>query len=270
MPISDIDGYPKGHWGEILSILKDVAEEAGFEPNLVSDADDVGLIHKRIVQNLFDSPIVLCDLSGRNPNVMLELGMRLAFDKPTVLVKDDKTGITFDAGVIEHLLYPADLRYSQINTFRERLGDKLRATYRQSQESPDKASFLKAFGSFTVQKLDEHVVPAEAAMLEAIAEVRTEVRRLRSEVGGRTSSSPYAENQVFKSLRDVCPSIEDAILNGQPTDSSYWYRYIRDRVGRPSSVPIEQFDNRVKQAGNDFAFALFSEKRRREREQEGP
>lgn len=96
MPISEIDGCPEHHWAEVRKILSDAAEDAGFKPNLVSIADNVGVIHKRIVQNLYGNPIVVVDVSGKNPNVMFELGMRLTFDKPTVIVKDDETDYSFD------------------------------------------------------------------------------------------------------------------------------------------------------------------------------
>jgi hypothetical protein len=70
------------------------------------NADDIGVIQKRIVQNLYSSDVIVCDVSGKNPNVMFELGMRLAFDKPTLIVKDDKTDYSFDTGIIEHVPYP--------------------------------------------------------------------------------------------------------------------------------------------------------------------
>jgi hypothetical protein len=82
MPISAADGCTEAHWSEVLEIITDVAESAGFEANLVSNADDIGIIQKRIIQNLYDNPIVICDVSGKNPNVMFELGIRLAFDNP--------------------------------------------------------------------------------------------------------------------------------------------------------------------------------------------
>lgn len=106
MPISAIDGCTESHWTEVLDILTGAIEDAGFEPHVVSNADDVGIIQKRIIQNLYDNPIVVCDVSGKNPNVMFELGLRLAFDKPTIIVKDDKTSYSFDTSPIEHLEYP--------------------------------------------------------------------------------------------------------------------------------------------------------------------
>jgi hypothetical protein len=35
--------------------------------------------------------------------------MRLAFDRPTIIVKDDLTTYSFDTSPIEHLEYPRDL-----------------------------------------------------------------------------------------------------------------------------------------------------------------
>ena len=100
MPISSIDGCNEAHWSDVHEILTEAIEDAGFEANLVSNADDVGIIQKRIIQNLYENPIVVCDVSGKNPNVMFELGLRLAFDKPTIIVKDDRTSYSFDTASI--------------------------------------------------------------------------------------------------------------------------------------------------------------------------
>jgi len=106
MSISAIDGCSEAHWSEVHDILNEAISDAGFESNLVSNADDVGIIQKRIIQNLYDNPVVVCDVRAKNPNVMFELGMRLAFDRPTIIIKDDKTSYSFDTSPIEHLEYP--------------------------------------------------------------------------------------------------------------------------------------------------------------------
>jgi hypothetical protein len=59
MPISAIDGCSELHWADVLEILTDAIEDAGFDAK---------------------NPVVVCDVSGKNPNVMFELGLRLAFD----------------------------------------------------------------------------------------------------------------------------------------------------------------------------------------------
>ena len=128
MPISASNDYTASHWADVKDILTGVISSAGLDGILVSDADASGVIHKRIVQNLYDNPLVVCDVSGKNPNVMFELGMRLAFDKSTILVKDSTAPYLFDTGSIEHVEYPRDLRFAQILEFKEKLSLKIIAT----------------------------------------------------------------------------------------------------------------------------------------------
>jgi hypothetical protein len=173
MPISPSTAYPAEHWKEVRLILEDCIEEADFEPNMVSDSNESGIIQKRIVQNLYENPIVICDVSGKNPNVMFELGMRLAFDKPTIIVKDDATDYTFDAGPIEHLGYPKDLRFPRMIEFRENLIEKIKATYAKSQSDSQYSTFLKHFGTFKVPKLEKEFVEKDAFIIEELKQIRT-------------------------------------------------------------------------------------------------
>lgn len=172
MPIAKTEGYNDGHWNDVYAILSEVAIDAGFYPNLVSFDDDVGIIHKRIVHNIYSNPIVICDISSRNANVMLELGMRLAFDKPTIIVKDNKTPYSFDIAAIEHLEYPSDLRYQLINEFKIKLKKKIIETYKRSNDDPEFTTFLKHFGTFKVAKLDEREVTGGEYMAAEMRELK--------------------------------------------------------------------------------------------------
>jgi hypothetical protein len=172
MPISTIDGCSESHWNDVMEILNEVIEEAGFEPNLVSNADDVGVIQKRIIQNLYDNPIVICDVSGKNPNVMFELGIRLAFDKPTIIIKDDKTSYSFDTSPIEHLEYPRDLRFNKIQEFKIKLIDKIVKTHEKANSDANFSTFLKHFGEFKVAKIDKKEVTQQEFILDEIKSLR--------------------------------------------------------------------------------------------------
>jgi hypothetical protein len=167
MPISALDGYSDAHWSEVKEILEDSIETAGFEPSMVSFADEVTLIHKTIVQNLYDNPVVVCDVSGKNANVMFELGLRLAFDRPTIVVKDDKTTYSFDTSPVEHVPYPGDLRYAGIVDFKRRLTDKIKATARAAV-NPNYSAFLKSFGEFTKPTIESREVPGQEYMIDRL------------------------------------------------------------------------------------------------------
>lgn len=177
MPIAPMGEYTSEHWSEVREIIKSVLLPLGIPCEIVSYADESGIIQNRIVQNLYSNTLVICDVSGKNPNVMFELGMRLAFDKPTIVIKDDLTDYSFDTAIIEHLSYPHDLRYSKINQFKVELERMIKGTLRASKEG-SYTTFLKHFGTFKVANLAEKTLSKEDFILEEMSEIRTLLQRM--------------------------------------------------------------------------------------------
>jgi hypothetical protein len=193
IPISAIDGCTETHWAEVLDILSQAITGADFEPNLVSHTDEVAFIQKTIIQNLYDNPIVVCDVSGKNSNVMFELGMRLAFDKPTIIVKDDKKTYSFDTSSIEHLDYPRDLRFARIVDFKARLAEKIKATHEKATNDSQYTTFLKHFGEFTVAKIEKKEIPGQEYILKELQGLQAAMQRVER--------AQFARNQEFETSR---------------------------------------------------------------------
>ncbi|MGW6194815.1 hypothetical protein ACWF0M_01585 [Kribbella sp. NPDC055110] len=102
MPFSEkTEQYAPGFFAEVYeSMFVPAIEDAGFEPRTARrQGSDV--IHATIVNELLDADLVLIDLTEHNPNVLFELGIRIAMQKPTVLVKATGTNPIFD---VDHLL----------------------------------------------------------------------------------------------------------------------------------------------------------------------
>jgi len=78
--------------------------------------------------------------------------MRLAFDKPTIIIKDERTNYSFDIGGILHLEYPSSLRHNKIEKFKADLCKHALATYAKSKADPNYSPFLKSFGKHIVPK----------------------------------------------------------------------------------------------------------------------
>ncbi|MGE7999394.1 hypothetical protein ACQKOF_12045 [Lysinibacillus sp. NPDC093190] len=160
MPISNTEGYPVGHWGDVRKIIEEALSEFKdykVEVNMVSEAEDSTLIQKTIIQRIYSDDIVIVDVSSKNPNVMFELGVRLAFDRPFILLKDDSTDYVFDISSIYHINYPRDLRYKDIVDMKNQLKLKLDATYRKSLK--EESMYLKDFGTFKVANLQSTELP---------------------------------------------------------------------------------------------------------------
>lgn len=203
-PIAPTEGYSGNHWSEVGEILSEAIISAGFEPRIVSEADSVAVIHGTIVQNIYEDPIIVCDVSSRNPNVMFELGMRLAFDKPVVIVKDDVTNYAFDTGVIEHLPYPKSLHYHEIGIFKTKLRDKILHTIERSKEA-DFSPFLKHFRHLSIspQKLENENVPLADYVAEKLDQLESKINRIYNQ-----TSSPYTapKNSSFRTLQIPAPT----------------------------------------------------------------
>jgi len=103
IPARSLEGCAFPYWMEAIA-------ETDFEPRLVSDDVAVGLIHEPHCDEHLQRRHPLCATwSSRNPNVMFELGLRLAFDKADDHHQRRENRLSFDTGVIEHLSYPSSL-----------------------------------------------------------------------------------------------------------------------------------------------------------------
>ena len=178
MPISEIDGCSAEHWMQVRDIIEEALSSIDIETSLVSDGDEVGIIQERIVQNLYDRPIVVCDVSCKNPNVMFELGLRLAFDMPTVVIKDNRTNYSFDTSPLEHLSYPRDLNYWSIQDFKETLAQKVSATLKKKNENPDYSPFLKAFNKKRVADIETTEITSTQFLMDQLEEIKQNLDRL--------------------------------------------------------------------------------------------
>ena len=202
MPISPHPDYLVDHWKDVLNILSEAISDTEFSSNLVSDDEAIGLIHERIVTNIYNSEIIVCDVSSKNPNVMFELGLRLAFDKPVIIIKDDKTSYSFDTGVIEHISYPSSLRFGEIVAFKKELARKIEATYKKSIQE-NFSPFLKGFGKTIVPaKIGNEEISETKFLVEQIYKLRDDMKRIRFDI--RNQSVPiYEDRKIDATIRSL-------------------------------------------------------------------
>lgn len=138
----------------------------------------------------------------------VRLGMRLAFDKPTIIIKDDKTGYSFDTSVIEHVEYPRDLRFTTIIRFKEKLTKKLNATYEKARKDPNYSTFLKNFGKYKITHLQDKEISSENYLLEAIDQLKRDMRILRNQSNQKENINIYENPSTEPRLtHDLHPNI---------------------------------------------------------------
>lgn len=115
MPIADCDGYEKGHFAHVYDdIIKPAIDKTEYTAIRADEVKETNFIHLDILKKLIDAPIAVCDLSTRNPNVLFELGIRQAFDKPVVLIQEKGTPKIFDIAPLRYLEYSKEMKYHEV------------------------------------------------------------------------------------------------------------------------------------------------------------
>lgn len=142
MPFVERDPrHPVGFFAELLrSLITPAAKESNFT---VKTANRQGsdLIQSTIMNDLIDADLVIADLTEHNPNVMFELGVRMAQDKPVVLIKARGTGPLFDVdNMLRVFEYDANLWQTTIEKDLPNLRDFIKGAW--ENRSSDK-SYMK-------------------------------------------------------------------------------------------------------------------------------
>lgn len=179
MPISDPDGYLPGHFKDVFDyILAPACDKAGLRPIRADQVPETSLIHLDILQKLIKSPMALCDLSSRNPNVLFELGLRQAFDQPVVLVREIGTVDIFDIGPLRYTEYHRELLHSNVLEDREKIARAIAATREAFKSGQGINSIIRLLSLSQPLSLGDL---REGDRDPTLRQIRAELSELRSE-----------------------------------------------------------------------------------------
>jgi hypothetical protein len=160
MPITTTEFYldrcgDSDHFVHVLDhFFRPALEGAGYEV-IPPSAAGSELIHAEIIRHLEEADLVLCDLSGLNPNVFFELGIRTALDRPLTIVKDNLTPrLPFDLNALNTLTYDCLLNPWTLSSEIPRLTEHIRHS---SKALGDGNAMWRYFG------LTKRASPAEVA-----------------------------------------------------------------------------------------------------------
>ena len=95
-PIGDENTAIRRHIDGIIdqAIIPAISKE--FDVKVAHREYEVGSINDRVIQRVYDSDLVIANLTTLNPNVMFELAIRYSFGKPTIAIAEKGTKLPFD------------------------------------------------------------------------------------------------------------------------------------------------------------------------------
>lgn len=136
MPISTPEGYTENHFKQVYdTIIAPAVRKAGYEPHRVDDDRICDSIIDKILRNLVECEMAVCDLSSRNPNVMYELGIRQAYGKKVVLIQDEKSQPIFDVSAINTVFYNSRRTYEDVIASQNEISEAILSTAKEDSIS---------------------------------------------------------------------------------------------------------------------------------------
>lgn len=127
---------PKGFFDEVLkSIITPAGNAAGFAIE-TARREDSDIIHHTIINELLHADLVIADLTDHNPNVLFELGIRLAKEKPIVLIKSKDTGPIFDVdNLLRVYIYDQNLWSTTVQADAKALSERIDGTWSNREQA---------------------------------------------------------------------------------------------------------------------------------------
>lgn len=245
-------GGDADHWNHVMeTIFVPAIERAGFvavRPAAVGSH----MIHGQIIRHLSKTDMVLCDLSGHNPNVFFELGVRTSLNLPIALVRDEHTGIPFDTSGLNTHAYASTLNAWDTAREVERLAQHLK----DSAESCDGGNPMWRHFGLTIAA----EVPTDSAsssdakvelMFEGMQDLRREVGALRDTMSVRVAEEEFGMpsigllNGVSKLAHDLESVVEGSVSSTSPLSKDRFVAHFTRPATAPSGTSIVPAANKI-------------------------
>jgi hypothetical protein len=210
MPISETASHTEVHWQAVQTLLHRAIAAAGFTPKNVWESTATDRISERIIGNIFQMPLVVADITDQNPNVMLELGLRLASKKPTVVVATTGSAIPFDIRDFHAVFYPSDMNMLGMEDFFRKLSRVIQEKHRAASNE----SYVPFLGNVIVDVASPETreVGANEIILSRLNDISMRLSSMEA-----LSRSPRSAPNSARSKR-VSPSNNGVITVFVPTD----------------------------------------------------
>lgn len=220
MPISDPETYEQGHFKRVYEdIFKPACKESGLKPIRADEINGTSMIHLDILQRLLSSDMAICDLSSANPNVLFELGIRQAFDKPTVLVQEEGNEPIFDIAPLKYCTYKKALLYHEVLDDQKKLVDFLKNT-KESFKTKEKMNSIVNLleitkASFNDSKDSNDPVFYQKYFIEEINQIKNEIHNI---INNNSLAGSDLNNAIYGNILISINRLNEMIKNGTPNN----------------------------------------------------
>lgn len=212
--ISPFGGWFDKYYTDVIALA---IEEAGLKAHRADDLYRPSSIIHDIWQFVRKAKILVADLTGKNPNVLYELGLAHAIGKPVIMITQSLDDIPFDLRNLR--IIPYDLRDP---SWGQELKRQVQSAIAEVLDAP-----ALAVPPVFLKERKETPVPAVTPLEKMVLSLRQEVDSLR-----RSQHPPLRRAATIGSPSEARSALEQYLARGY---SQRWIIANMSRRGVPES-----------------------------------
>lgn len=203
-PIGESDSETRKRSDKILKhVIVPAANECGFEPLRADQISEPGIITRQIIQHIIDDPLVIADLTERNPNVFYELAIRHAIRKPLIQIISNDEQIPFDVASTRTI--KVDYRdLDSVSEAKIEIIKQINAVLKDPSKVDTPISM-----SLDLQNLKQSEIPEQrslADLIESVSEVNLGIKNIQTSLD---SESVLKDKKSFRDISVITERIKD-------------------------------------------------------------
>jgi len=204
-PIGEPDSETRKRSDLVLKhVIRPAVQSCGYKAIRADEIDKPGIITSQVIQHVVNDPLVVADLTERNPNVFYELAIRHALKNPFVQIIKKGERIPFDvAGTRTVYIDHRDL--DSVEAAKNEIISQVKMLEKDTSELETPISV-----SLDLQLLRQSEKPEErslADLVAAMSELRNGVSKLEAKIG--TSDGEGALDEIQNAVRSLTRRFDD-------------------------------------------------------------
>lgn len=212
-PIGSSESDTRKRSDKVLKyIIRPAVEACGYRATRADEIDAPGIITSQVIQRIVNDPLVIADLTERNPNVFYELAVRHALRKPLIQIIQKGEQMPFDvAGMRTIQVDHQDLE--SVEETKLSIIDQVKSLESSSADIETPISM-----AYDLQLLRQSEKPEDrslADLVTAVGDLRTGLSKIESRVGSKEQQVLLDEIQTelhkLSSRLDGCSEFAPAI-----------------------------------------------------------
>lgn len=185
--------------GIIEEVIEPILNELNYEVVVSHRIDESGSVTNAIIRGVYESDLVIANLTGNNPNVMYEVALRHASAKPIIHISEKVSELPFDINDQRTIEYTDDM--AGACQLKDDLRKKIQSIkYDEMVENPITAALTKK-NLVNIPKEDfVDIADLLTNMQDEMQSIRREMSSLKTKKSAKKSETIEGKEMSFENL----------------------------------------------------------------------